>query len=84
MLLKNLIKDIPRSKKNILISGLATNSKDIKKNYIFFAIKGNKENGEKFIKKAISKGATVIVCSKKCKINYKNILILKKKILGFF
>ena len=36
MLLKNLIKNIPKDKKNINISGLSTNSKDVKKNYIFF------------------------------------------------
>jgi murE/murF fusion protein len=79
MLLKNLIKSTPREKKNILISGLSTNSKKIKKNYIFFAIKGNKKNGEKFIGEAIKNGASVIVCSKKCKINNnKNILIIKK------
>ena len=40
MLLKNLIKKIPKEKKNITIFGLSTNSKEIKKNYIFFAIKG--------------------------------------------
>ena len=84
MLLKNLIKDIPQNKKNILISGIATNSKDIKKNYIFFAIKGNKVNGEKFIKKAIAKGASVIVCSKKYKTNHKNVIILKKKDVRYF
>ena len=34
-----------------------------KKNYIFFAIKGKKKNGENFIKQAIKKGASVIICS---------------------
>ena len=43
MLLKNLIKNIPKEKKNIKISGISTNSKNVKKNYIFFAIKGNKK-----------------------------------------
>ena len=28
---------------------------EVKKNYIFFAIKGNKTNGEKFIQDAIKK-----------------------------
>ena len=79
MLLKNLIKDIPKEKKNIIISGLSTNSKEVKKNYIFFAIKGNKFNGEKFINNAISNGASVIVCSNKCKIKREDTLILKKR-----
>ncbi len=77
MLLKNLIKDIPQEKKNTIISGLSTNSKKIKKNYIFFAIKGNKINGEKFIKDAIIKGASVIVCSKNYKLRSKNTIIIQ-------
>ena len=68
MLLKNLIKGISKEKSKIVVSGLSTNSKEIKKNYIFFAIKGNKTNGEKYINDAINKGASIIVCSKKCKI----------------
>ena len=78
MLLKNLIKNIPKEKKYINISGLSTNSKEVKKNHIFFAIKGNKFNGEKFIKDAINKGASVIVCSKHCNFKDKDTLIIKK------
>ena len=55
MLLKNLIKNIPKDKKNINITGLAIDSNKIKKDYIFFAIKGNKINGENFVKDAIKK-----------------------------
>ncbi len=77
MLLKNLIKDIPEDKKKINISGLSMNSKEIRKNYIFFAIKGNKFNGEKFIDEAIKKGASVIVCSNTCKISNINTLVIK-------
>jgi len=79
MLLKNLIKDLPKNKENIVISGISTNSKEIKKNYIFVALKGNKINGEKFIQEAITKGAAVIVCSKSCKIINKKVFIIKKK-----
>ena len=77
MLLKNLIRKIPADKRNIFISGIASNSKEVKKNYIFFAIRGNKINGERFIEDAIKKGASVIICSKKCKFKEKNILIIK-------
>ena len=61
MLLKNLIKDIPIKNKKINVKGLAINSKKIKKNYIFFAIKGLKFNGEKYIAEAVKKedGSTV-------------------------
>ncbi len=79
MLLKNLIKDISKDKKNIKISGLSLNSKKVKKGHIFFAIKGNKINGEKFINEAIQNGATVIVCNKSHKIKNKNILFIKTK-----
>ncbi len=78
MLLKKLIKNISKDHKNITIKGLSSNSNDIKKNYIFFAIKGSSSNGEKFINDSIKKGATVIICSKKCNYRNKNILVLKR------
>ena len=84
MLLKNLIKNISKDKKNIIIKGIATNSKDVKKNFIFFAIKGNKVNGELYIKDAINKGASVIVCSKSCKIKYKNVHIIRSNKVRYF
>ena len=77
MLLKNLIRYVSKDKNNIIISGISTNSKNIKKNYIFFAIKGKKSNGEKFIKEAVYKGASVVVCSKSCKIKNNSILFIK-------
>ena len=79
MLLKNLISNIPEEKKKIKITGLSTNSKEVKKGYIFFAIKGNNYNGEKFIKEAINKGACVIVCSTNFKYTNNKIIIIKKK-----
>ena len=77
MLLKNLIRYISKDKKNIIISGISTNSKKVKKNYIFFAIRGKKFNGEKFIKEAVSRGASVVVCSKSCKIRDNSIHTIK-------
>ncbi len=84
MLLKTLIKNLPIKKKNIEVKGLAANSKKIKKNYIFFAIKGNRLNGEKYINEAIDKGAIAIVCSKSCKYTNKKIPIIKTKRIRFF
>ena len=63
MLLKKIIKNLSKDKKKTKIQGLATNSKKVKKNYIFFAIRGYKTNGEKFIKEAIKRGAAAIICS---------------------
>ena len=65
MLLKNLIKNSPSKLRNLNIRGLASNSKNVKKGFIFFAIKGNRENGEDYIYEAIKKGAILIICSKK-------------------
>jgi MurE/MurF fusion protein len=79
MLLKNLINNIPEEKKKITITGLSSNSKKVKKGHIFFAIKGNNFNGEKFIKEAINKGASVIICSKNSKYKNNKIFIIKKK-----
>ena len=57
---KNLNKDF--SKRSF--KGFEFNSKKIKKNYIFFAIEGNKLNGNNFINDAIIRGARIIVSNK--------------------
>ena len=76
MLLKKLIKKLPKEKK-IQVLGLSVNSKKIRKNFIFFAIKGKKFNGEKFIDEAVKKGASVVICSKTCRYKDKNILVIR-------
>ena len=63
MLLKNLINNSPNNLKNLKITGLSLNSRDIKKGFIFFAIRGHKLNGENYINEAIEKGAVLIICS---------------------
>ena len=66
MLLKNLIKNDLKVLDKLKIKGLALNSKDVKKGFIFFAIKGNKSNGENYINEAIKNGAIIIICSEQC------------------
>ena len=70
MLLKYLINNISKKKKNINIKGITLDSRKVRKGYMFFALRGQKTNGEKYIEEAVQKGASVIVCSKKC--DYKN------------
>ena len=70
MLLNKLINNCPKKLIKIKIKGLALNSNDVKKGFIFFAIKGVKFNGEDYINHAIRKGAVLIICSKKY--NFKN------------
>ena len=77
MLLKKLIKNLPEEKKNIKVKGLSINSKKILKGFIFFAIRGTRLNGEKFIDNAVKNGASVVACSKTCKYKNKNIFVIK-------
>ena len=84
MLLKKLIKNISPKAQNIKIKGLEIDSKKIKKGFIFFAIKGQNFNGERYIKEAIKKGAAVIVCSRNCKFSYNKIPIIKTSDIRFF
>ena len=79
MLLKNLIKNSPKSLKKLKIKGLALNSKNVKKGFIFFAVKGNRSNGENYINEAIKKGASIIICSENCKFKSKKIHIIRTK-----
>ena len=64
MVIGNYFKNINSKFKNHLFSGLSFNSSYCKKNYIFFAIKGTKLNGNKFIDQAIRKGARTIISDK--------------------
>ena len=67
MLLGNYFQNINNNYKNFSFSGISFDTKSIKKNNIFFAIKGNKIDGNDFIKDAIRKGSKVIVTEKKVK-----------------
>ena len=64
MKLKNFFKNLKKEINYKSFNGFEFNSKKIKKNYIFFAIKGNKINGNDYIKEAIKNGAKVIVSNK--------------------
>ena len=79
MLLKNLIKNCPYSLKDLKVKGIATNSKQVKKGYLFFAIKGLKHDGTYYIREAIKRGAIAVVTEKKF-LNKKIIFCKKKNI----
>jgi len=70
MLLGQLLKSVSKNYQKIQVRGICFDSRKVKKNYIFFAIKGNQTSGIKFINDAISKGASAIISNKKGK--YKN------------
>ena len=65
MLLGNFIKNINRKHYKTYFSGVAFNSKQVKKDNIFFAIEGVEFDGNKFITDAINNGARIIVSKKK-------------------
>ena len=77
MYLGNFIKKLDKKNLKTYFSGLAFNSKQVKKDNIFFAIKGNKIDGNKYISDSIKRGAKVIVSEKNIKFYKKNILFIK-------
>ena len=76
MLIGSYFKNIDLKNKNHFFSGLSFNSLTCKRNNIFFAIKGTKTDGNKFIKDAIKKGARTIVSNQKFAGLKKNILYI--------
>jgi len=79
MLLKKIIKNLPINIQKINIKELSLNSKQIKKNYLFFAVRGVISNGEDYITSAIKKGARAVVCDLNCRIKNKKIPIIRVK-----
>src|SRR5210317_1949940 len=73
MYLGNFIKNIGKKYSKLEFSGIDFDSKKVKKNYIFFAINGNKLNGYDYIADAINNGAKIIISEKSIKLNKKNI-----------
>ncbi len=64
---------------NFVVSGLYTDSRKVKPDSIFFALKGEKFNGENFIEAAIANGAKAIVVSESFNQKLPNISIIKTK-----
>ncbi len=65
---------------NIIIKGITSDSRLVKKDYIFVAIKGEKVNGEDYIVKALESGARIIICDINFNVqinNKDNFLIIK-------
>ena len=71
MLLKKLIKNLDPKIGSLEISGISNDSRKVKKGDLFVSIKGEKEDGNKYISQAISKGARAVIYSGKIKKNKK-------------
>lgn len=61
--------------KNINISNISLNSKQLEKNGLFFAINGQNYNGEMFVKEAVDNGAVAIVCEKKLQTSVPQVIV---------
>ena len=79
MYLGNYIKNIEKKYSKLQFSGIAFDSRKVKKDFIFFAIKGNKFNGYDYIDDAIDKGSKIIISEKNIKLDKKNITFIKSK-----
>ena len=77
MIIGNFIKGIELKYKNHYFSGICFDSTKCRKDNIFFAIKGTKVNGNKFINHAIQRGAKTIISNQKFQGIKKNILFIK-------
>ena len=76
----NILKETSKNKNFSIktkIRKASINSKEVKKNDIFFAIKGKNKNGNKFVNEAFKKGACLAVVNKisKSQKNYKQIKV---------
>ena len=79
MLLKDYIPNIDKKYKSVFFSGISFESSKVKKDNIFFAIKGHNFDGNNYIKEATKRGAKVIISEKKIFIKKNNLLILNVK-----
>lgn len=58
---------------DIEIEGIAFNSKEVKENYLFVAIKGFETDGHKYVEEALGKGAKAILIEEGCDLKSLNI-----------
>ena len=79
MQLKDYIPWVNKKYRKVFFSGIAFDSSKVKKDNIFFAIKGNKFDGNNYIDLAIKRGAKIIISEKKKFKDVKNIIFVTSK-----
>ena len=70
MFLGDYFQNIQSTYKKFFFSGISFDSTQIKKDNIFFAIKGRKNNGNKFVSEAFNKKASIAIVNKINKRNF--------------
>ena len=63
-----------KPKKDIKFKNISIDTRTIKKDSLFIALKGENFNGNKFIEKAFSSGAIAVLCSDKSYIKKNNVI----------
>ena len=79
MLLKDYYPKLNKKYSNLNFKGISFDSKLIKKDFIFFAIKGNNVDGNNYIKEAITRGSKIIISDKYQEGLNNSVLYLKNK-----
>ena len=79
MLLEDYIPNINKKFKKFFFSGISFDSAKVKKDEIFFAIKGIKIDGNNFIPNAIKRGSKIIITEKNVKEFVNGVLFIKTK-----
>ena len=80
MFLKDYIPGVKKKNSKLFFSGITFDSSKVKKNNIFFAIKGNNFDGNKFIPIVQKKGCKIIVSEQKFKKINEGIIIHTKNV----
>ena len=72
---------VQNEKKNFGVKGISFNSKRIKENFIFAAVKGSEDNGEKYLKdlKKLNNIGIIVREGFRVKKDYNNLLIIRTK-----
>jgi UDP-N-acetylmuramoyl-L-alanyl-D-glutamate--2,6-diaminopimelate ligase len=68
-LIKNISSVKTQCEKDFEVEGLTYDSRNVKNNFVFFAIKGFKMDGNKFIDTAVQNGAKAVVSSENVSLN---------------
>jgi UDP-N-acetylmuramoyl-L-alanyl-D-glutamate--2,6-diaminopimelate ligase len=66
--------------KDFIVEGIAYNSKEVKENYVFFAVKGEKFDGHNFVYEAINNGAKAIVVEKKLDVEINQVIVENSRV----
>jgi len=65
---------------DFIVEGIAYNSKEVKENYVFVAIKGEKFDGHNFVYEAINSGAKAIVVERKLDVKISQVIVENSRV----